>query len=393
MKNKRSINEFRLKPFSALCKTTVKSRCTISFPDAHVTHECVKAIAVLSCVTCIALSLIIPSIQQPAFAATAPKLILRTNQQVYSQGEQLIVYGAGVPNDDLVIRLFDPVGRGIRIDNIQVDEDGFFRESIFEWPTPSRTLPFGTYTVEAIPSAGPDKVAQKIQVIFGELSVEDQLPDTTLIGSPVVHTLAVKLDAPDQVTVARSFRIFVQVTFDGVLLDAREVSDVTEILGGSHIHAGKGNSTISLSDKFIELHEGIFYADVSIPDEGAYIIHAEAFHSGYLSHDSKVIAVSTGTISTIQETVDDLSQNLNATNHELAQLEEGLSQTKFALEDTKTSITDAVEGATSTIDTEIESMRQASGQINSLILPVLALISVIIALQISLFARIRASYR
>jgi hypothetical protein len=38
-------------------------------------------------------------------------------------------------------------------------------------------------------------------------------------------------------------------------------------------------------------------------------------------------------------------------------------------------------------------MQQATGQINSIILPVLALISVIIALQISLFARIRASFR
>jgi hypothetical protein len=38
-------------------------------------------------------------------------------------------------------------------------------------------------------------------------------------------------------------------------------------------------------------------------------------------------------------------------------------------------------------------MSDASGQINAIILPVLALISVIIALQISLFARIRASYK
>lgn len=41
----------------------------------------------------------------------------------------------------------------------------------------------------------------------------------------------------------------------------------------------------------------------------------------------------------------------------------------------------------------VNELRNASGQINSLILPILALISVIIALQISLFARIRASFK
>lgn len=334
--------------------------------------------------------LIMPTLES---ASAAPsRFILRANQEVYAPGDNLVIYGAGEPNDLLIIRLFDPVGKGIKIDNVKVDEDGFFRENIYEWPAPSRTLPFGTYSIEAIPGPETNREPVRLQVTFGELD-ETLLPDSTIRGSSILHSLAVKLDSPDEVTLNRTFRIFVQVTFDGVLLNAETPQDIVELLGGSHIHAGKGNSTISLTDKFVELHEGIFYADVTIDSEGAYIIHAEGFHNGYLSHDSKVITISSGTVSTIQESVNALGDRLNATNHELSQLEQGLGETKTALEDTKQAITDSVEGATSSIDSEIELMREATGQINALILPVLALISVIIALQISLFARIRASYR
>ena len=44
-------------------------------------------------------------------------------------------------------------------------------------------------------------------------------------------------------------------------------------------------------------------------------------------------------------------------------------------------------------ESAVDELQQASGQINSIIIPILALISIIIALQISLFARIRASFK
>jgi len=59
------------------------------------------------------------------------------------------------------------------------------------------------------------------------------------------------------------------------------------------------------------------------------------------------------------------------------------------LVESRNSIKDDIRRASETVD----QMQAASGQINSIILPVLVLISIIIALQISLFARIRASYK
>jgi hypothetical protein len=190
----------------------------------------------------------------------------------------------------------------------------------------------------------------------------------------------VKLDAPSQVTVNTEFRIFVQITFDNALVDARDAEAVSEILGASHIHSS--NSTIILNEKFVELHPGLYYADVKLDKEGPYIIHAAAFYKGFLSHDSRVVTSSASSISTLQESVNQL-------NTELERLQAGLDETQSALNETKATITNSA----GEIREQIGEAQQASSQINSLILPVLALISVIIALQISLFARIRASYR
>ncbi|MGI0014306.1 MAG: hypothetical protein ACREBU_12825, partial [Nitrososphaera sp.] len=210
---------------------------------------------------------------------------------------------------------------------------------------------------------------------------------------PRIHILDIKLESPDQITVKVPFRIFVQVTYDGALVNVDDAQAISELLGSSHVHLGRGNTTIILADKFIKLHEGLYYADVTIQTEGTYVIHAIVFNRGLLSHDSKVVSASLSSISTIQESVAELDEELNKTNQELQRVQEGLDETRSALNDTKSAITSSVVTAEKSIGSQIGTMQEASGQINALILPVLALISVIIALQISLFARIRASYK
>lgn len=321
--------------------------------------------------------LLASSLQPPAFAAT--EFTLRTSQQVYVPGETLEVFGTAEPHQVLVIRLYDPAGLAIRIENIEVDENGFFRGGILVWPEPTRNLVFGTYTVEALSSIkGMDPLRAEVTFAGGFDQGIDPSRD---------HILGVKLDAPSQVTVNSPFRIFVQITFDGALVEAVDDEAVAAILGSSHIHSS--NSTINLNDKFKELHPGLYYADVALGSEDSYVIHAAAFYRGFLSHDTRLVAVTASSIATLQESVDQLNMGIDATNEELDRLQEGLEETRSALNDTKFTITQS----TDEISAQIDLAQQASGQINSFILPVLALISVIIALQISLFARIRASYK
>jgi hypothetical protein len=318
---------------------------------------------------------------QRAFAAN--EFTFRTSQQVYVPGETLEVSGTAEPKQILVIRLYDPAGVAIRIENVEVNKDGSFKGDVFVWPEPSRYFVFGTYTVEVVPSIqGVDPLRAEVAFAGGF----DQGIDPTK-----GHQLQVKLDAPSQVRVGESFRIFVQITFDGALVEAADDKAVAEILGTSHIHSG--NSTVVLSDKFKQLHPGIYYADAELESKDTYIIHAVAYYRGFLAHDTRLVAASSSSLGTLQESVDKLNAGLDSTNHELEGLRAGLDETRTALNDTKTTISKSVDEAQSSIQDQLSLAQQASGQVNSFILPVLALISVIIALQISLFARIRASYR
>ena len=349
-------------------------------------NELVHVFSVIAVVMLILLTIVTsiipaPELLRPAMAA---RFTLLVEEDVYTPGETTVIYGAGAPNDSLVVRIFDPSGLAIRIDNVVTDSDGFFREAIFRWPDPEVSVPFGTYAIEAISSL--DRIdTRRVEVTFAEDIEVDNGPRL-----PTTHTLGIKLDAPAQVSINEPFRVFIQVTFDGALV-AVEEDAVPELLGTSHLHSG--NTTISLKDKLKRLHEGLYYADVTIKEEGAYIIHSVAFYRGLLSHDSKVISATSSSISSIQESVRELDSRLDSTNKELQNLQQGIQETRESLNDTQSAITGSVEEARRSIDSQITDMRQAAGQINSLILPVLALISVIIALQISLFARIRASFR
>jgi hypothetical protein len=285
--------------------------------------------------------------------------------------------------------MLDPSGKAIRIENVPMGSSGTFTEQIFVWPSPSKSFVYGTYTLEINSSFGnPDK--QEVTVLFAEGL--DSISSTVSI--PISHILSVKLDSPAEVAINSSFRIFVQVTYDGALVN----SDPSILLGSSHIHSGV--QTINIGSKFAKLHEGIYYADVILNDEGNYIFHSTAFYKGFLAHDSKVITASATSINSVQDSVNQLNNQLSQTNRQLANLKSTLVKTDASLNNTRSTITDSLVEARrsikddiATANSAVKNLEQSSGQMSSLFLPVLALISVIIALQISLFARIRASYK
>ena len=318
----------------------------------------------------------------------ASSVIVKVNQAIFVPGDSLVIFGKGFPNDLLLLELRDPSGKTLRLDSISSDENGFFTAQVFVWPQPSRNYVFGSYTVQITSSSVPTE-SSSVSFLF---SGEDIRSGT--VGESLPHVLSVKLDSPAQVTTNSTFRIFVQVTFDGALVSVNPDS-LSQLLGTSHIHGGSlstsgenGSSAlsapiaISLANKFSIIHDGLYYADVKLDQDGVYIIHAVAFYNGFLSHDSRVITASPGSIGSIQQTVNELNSKLESTRIEL-------DETKKALVESRNSIQDDIRRASETVD----QMQAASGQINSIILPVLVLISIIIALQISLFARIRASYK
>ena len=170
--------------------------------------------------TAISLLIIVSSPQ--VFAA---ELQAFTNQQIYSTQHPLLVYGTGPEKAPLVIRLFSPDGGIAEFQQITTNADGSFSYKMLDWPDSSTQYPFGTYTVEVITNIG---LTQKIDVKFAS--------STELELIPIERRITTQVFAPEMAAADRPFRVFVQVTTDGLLVSG----DAKKVLSSSHIHSPDG---------------------------------------------------------------------------------------------------------------------------------------------------------
>ena len=137
----------------------------------------------------------------------AGELKAYTNQQVYATQHPLLVYGTGPENIPLVLRLFAPAGTIAEFEQIITNPDGSFSYKMLTWPDSSTKFPYGTYTVEAITNTGE---SQKIDIKFAS--------STELELIPIERKINTQVFAPEIAATDRTFRVFVQVTSDGLLV-------------------------------------------------------------------------------------------------------------------------------------------------------------------------------
>ena len=299
-----------------------------------------------------------------ALPAAAGDLEVLTNSRVYSEDHTLQVYGAGLPGENLVIRLFAPDNTIAKFDQITAGPDGSFNHVLMTWPEPSPSLPYGTYTVEVI-STEQDGIS---------VSADVKVASTTeLVDVPVERDLSALVFAPETAAVNQPVRVFVQVTSDGLLIG----EDPAQLLRTSHVHLPSGLS-ISLSSEFSTLHQGLYYVDYVPREEGTHVFHVVAFNKGATSHGSSATGVLSQDIGGISEQIIGLDTILDETSGDLATLKseiEGFDAT--------------LARASDQIDENIGTIGEASSQLNALLFPIIASIGVIVALQITILARRR----
>ena len=306
----------------------------------------------------------------------AEELKVYTNQQIYTTQHPLLVYGTGPENSPLILRLFAPDGTIAEFDQIITNPDGSFSHKILDWPSSSTKYPFGTYTVEAIANTGEN---QKIDIKFAS--------STELELIPIERKITTQVFAPDMAAADRSFRVFVQVTSDGLLVSG----DAKKVLSSSHIHSPDGKVQ-SLAMSMEMLHQGLYFVEYTPRVEGTYIFHMVAFSQGTQSHGSAATLVLGQDIAGISRQIITLNEVLTTASDELGVLQTDIHGFGSTLEDASTKLRDSVE----TIDTSVASMssavdniEEASLQVNSLLFPIMGAIAVILALQISIIARRR----
>jgi len=306
----------------------------------------------------------------------AEELQVYTNQQIYTTQHPLLVYGTGPENSPLILRLFAPDGTIAEFEQIITNPDGSFSHKMLDWPSSSTKHPFGTYMVEAITNTGEN---QKIDIKFAS--------STELELIPIERKIATQVFAPEIAATDRSFRVFVQVTSDGLLVSG----DAKQVLSSSHIHSPDGRVQ-SLAMSIERLHEGLYFVEYTPRIEGTYIFHMVAFSQGTQSHGSAATLVLGQDIAGISKQIITLNEVLTTASDELDVLQTDIHGFGSTLEDASTKLRDSV----TTIDTSVSSMssavdniEEASLQVNSLLFPIMGAIAVILALQISIIARRR----
>ena len=294
-----------------------------------------------------------------------------TNSNVFAEDQPLFVYGKGLTNENLIIRLFAPDGTIARFDQITTNDNGSFNHNLIVWPPSSPSFPFGTYTVEVI-STEQSGESHKIDVKFTSTSEP--------IGVPVERQVNTLVFAPESAGVNNSIRVFVQTTSDGLLIG----SDPKQLLDTTHVHLPSGRVE-TLTDSFATLHQGLFFVDYIPREQGTYVFHVVAFSQGTISHGSAATLVQRADISEISEQIIQLDSILEETSGELVTLKSEVQEFGFTLEKASQNIDSSV----ASVSNSVENIEEASSQLNSLLFPIVASIGIIVALQVAILARRR----
>ena len=247
---------------------------------------------------------------------------------------------------------------------------------MLDWPSSSTKYPFGTYTVEALTSAGQN---QKIDIKFTASSELELVP--------IERKITTQVFAPEMAAADRPFRVFVQVTSDGLLVSG----DAKKVLSSSHIHSPDGKVQ-SLAMSMQMLHEGLYFVEYTPRSEGTYIFHMVAFSQGTQSHGSAATLVLGQDLGGISKQIVILDEVLTTASDNLNVLQSDIHGFGATLDDASTTLRDSVttiDASVSSMSSAVENIEQASLQVNSLLFPIMGAIAVILALQISIIARRR----
>jgi len=304
----------------------------------------------------------------------AEELKMYTNQQIYSTQHPLLVYGTGPENSPLILRMFAPDGTIAEFEQIITNTDGSFSHKMLDWPPSSTKYPFGTYTVEAITNIAEN---QKIDIKFAA--------STELELIPIERKITTQVFAPEMAAADRSFRVFVQVTSDGLLVSG----DAKKVLSSSHIHSPDGKVQ-SLAMSIEMLHEGLYFVEYTPRVEGTYIFHMVAFSQGTQSHGSAATLVLGQDLAGISKQIIILDEVLTTASDNLNVLQSDIHGFGDTLDDASTTLRESVttiDTSVSSMSSAVENIEQASLQVNSLLFPIMGAIAVILALQISIIAR------
>ena len=297
------------------------------------------------------------------------ELEISTNSKVYSSEHTLQVFGTGLPEENLILRLFAPDESITKFEQIQTNSDGTFNHQLLTWPDPSSNVPYGTYVVEVL-STEQNGLSKKIDIKFSST--------TELISVAVERQIDTVVFAPETGAINQSFRVFIQTTRDGLNIG----NDPSTLLKHSQIHLPDGSS-LSLTNSFKTLYAGVYYFDFTPRQEGTHVFQIAVFNEGIASKGFAATHVLSQNLGGINKQITKLNSVLDETSNELTTLKYQIE----GFDNTLSTASNNIDKSTVGISSSVKSIEEASSQLNSLLFPIIASIGIIVALQITIIAR------
>lgn len=295
----------------------------------------------------IAVTLVLLILASPTQEAFSQALTASTNQKSFSPRDTLVVFGKSLPNDSMIAQLFNPKGATVLRTQIDAGVEGSFSRILMEWPTiPDEKFSFGIYTLTLTSSINQQT---KSNLVF-------RFTDVPTGAAEQERNLELDVSVPPQIGIDETAKIIVEVSVNGVLVKG----EADQTLKGSRIYLPDG-SVMSLSN-FTTIADGIYLTDFSGSMIGHHTIHIQAFHQGVLANNAVGIYVAEGKVLSLGNEIGRVNENLEKLRAETIERNNELA-------------------------IAVDRVSQASGQVTSLLLPVMGMIVVVVVLQATILSR------
>ncbi len=281
-------------------------------------------------------------------------LELELNQKSFIPNDKLVIFGTAIPNDSLIIELFNPTGNLIYRSQLDVDANGEFASILLEWPEPDNDIfRVGTYTLLITSSINPELSISKAFIY----QVQQQVRNTDI---KIEKKITLELSIPSNGVVHDEIPILAYVTLNNVPLIGLELIE-------GRIKYPDASEVIL--DNFISIGDGLYQAQFTSNMTGYHTIVLNIKHQELFASKASIININEEPISNEATILDELSVKVDSLNK------------------TMINNTNSISNDVSSIKGSIDKMTSAIGQLTSLLLPIIGMIAIIVALQATILAK------
>ncbi len=304
------------------------------------------------------LSLSLSLLLYPVYAQPQ-SVTININSTIFFPGSMLVLYGKAIPNDSLIVELINPMNRIVHRAQIDVDARGIFSSIIITFPEPNAQFIEGTYTL-VVTSSMQGSVYSKALVFQQEDRGIAVQPDVALQQQQATRRLDIQLSTPSIVGINERASIVARVTLDGILFN----------LNASDIKARvvmPDSSVMAL--EFTTVDDGIYATDLTFNMKGLHVVTASIEHDNLRATGMASIEVIDAPVLNMSNTLSKLDDSIDGLKASIDALRSDINANNVVL------------------SRSLERIDSSTNQMLAMLLPIIGMITVIVALQATILAR------